>query len=89
MSDCCICYEEFKRLVSCPSCDIKCCVGCTKKHIISLPNEPACPSCKFIWSTEFCNNHLSKSFMNKAYKQSRIDLVYEAEKTKLTKTSGI
>jgi len=86
MSDCCICYEEFKRLVSCPSCDIKCCVGCTKKHIISLPNEPACPSCKFIWSTEFCNNHLSKSFMNKAYKQSRIDLVYEAEQTKLTKT---
>lgn len=86
MSDCCICYDTFNRIVSCPSCDIKCCVGCTKKHIISLPNEPACPSCKYIWDMEFCNNHLSKSFMNKAYKKSRIELVYEAEKTKLTKT---
>jgi hypothetical protein len=91
MEKCCqICYEDFgtkdQQKIDCTYCDVECCVGCIKTHILSLPNDPACPSCKNIWKMQFCTYYLTKKFMNNDYKNSRIEMIFKAEQNKVSKT---
>ncbi len=91
MEHCCqICYEDFgkkdKKQVECEYCDIGCCSGCVKIHILSLPGEPSCPACKNIWNMDFCQGELTQKFMNKEYKLSRMELMFKSEEHKFSKT---
>ena len=84
MEHCCqICYEDFgkkdKKQVECEYCDIGCCSGCVKIHILSLPGEPSCPACKNIWNMDFCQGELTQKFMNKEYKLSRMELMFKSD----------
>ena len=87
---CQICYEDFgtknHQMIDCSYCDVKCCVGCIKTHILSLPNEPACPACKNIWKMQFCSYYLTKKFMNNEYKNSRIEFMFKSEQNKVSNT---
>ena len=91
MEDCCqICYGDFgkwdDKKVECQFCETECCVKCLKKHILTLPGNPSCPACNHFWNTEFCEDNLTKKFMNGAYKNSRMELLFSVEENKLKDT---
>ena len=91
MKKCCkICYDNFGKWdgkkVECRFCNIECCVKCLKKHMLTLSNEPSCPACNHLWDTGFCENNLTKKFMNGEYKNSRIELLFNVEGNKLKET---
>tara|TARA_B100000795_G_scaffold269545_2_gene259261 strand:+ start:7169 stop:8806 length:1638 start_codon:yes stop_codon:yes gene_type:complete len=45
-----------------------------------------CPSCAHGWSPDFCDKKFTKKFMKTIYKQSRMDLLFNAEKIKFADT---
>ena len=86
---CLICYETFegkRKPIHCKGCEGEFCKECIQTHIISLKEEPSCPSCHYIWDKEFCESTLTKKFMRGTYKKSRVDLFYKSEKEKLANT---
>ena len=87
---CQICYCDFgkkdSKKVTCGGCSTEMCAGCIKTYIMSIPSQPECPHCKFLWDKPFCNSNLTKKFMKGEYKKNRIELSYKQEELKL-KTS--
>ena len=77
--ECAICLEDIhiNNMCSCGFCEYDACVNCTKKSILYQTSDPSCPTCSHAWSMEFCYKNFTKSWMTKAYRTHKKQLLFE------------
>lgn len=83
-TECAICVESFNRTthkrVSCCYCEHEACNKCVERYLIENTIVPQCMSCKAEWNMEFLRGRLSRTFMDKQYRDHQKDaLLSEAE----------
>jgi hypothetical protein len=86
--DCAICFDAFNNAargkVQCPYCPAAICRVCAKQYLATDDfAAPKCVDCKAVWSEEFLEGALGKTFMLKEYKECRERVLYETEKARL------
>ncbi len=92
MSDCEICCETFNKVTRFPvhcinQCDLKVCRKCVDTFIVSnSPQEPICMKCKHVWTEEFLDTQMTKSFMNKKLKPLLAQRMFEVEQMRFPET---
>lgn len=84
--ECTICVEKLnkstRKPVECVYCQFKTCHKCVEKYLIENTITPQCMSCKREWNMEFLRTCMSRSFMDKQYRNHQKDaLLAEAEAT--------
>jgi hypothetical protein len=83
---CCGDYNKTSRKeIKCGFCDFACCLACTKKYLLGegVGGEPHCMSCKHEWTLEFLSEYTPNSFHNQEYREHRVDLLFQREKSLL------
>lgn len=85
---CPICFEEFnvttRKEIHCPKCEESFCMSCIKRYITET--DCSCLSCKGSWDFEFLVSVLTKSFMNKEYREIQAQKLFEKETSLLPST---
>lgn len=79
---CNICTEKFNKtsrsLIKC-SCDFECCRMCAKNYLLGKKDGVSCMSCSTTWTRKFMSDNFEKTFMGKAYKEFRENVLFESE----------
>lgn len=89
-SICCETYSNLRRKkVTCFQCQRDACVQCIKKYLVSNFDDAHCMFCRFHWSREFIDEHLSQHFRTKEYKYHRENILCEREKSRLPETQAL
>ena len=92
MTECQICCEPFNKVTRHPvtcvnQCDLQACRKCVDTFIVSnSPQEPACMNCKHIWSEDFLNTQMTKTFMTKTLKPLMSQRMFELEQMRFPET---
>ena len=88
--ECAVCCEKFtgvvRKQIPCGWCAFVVCSVCTQRFLLDLPDTPSCMNCKHVWSREYLEAHLKKTFLNGALKKHREELLLEIEKGLLPET---
>jgi uncharacterized ferredoxin-like protein len=84
--ECSICVEKLNKsthkTVECVYCQFKTCHKCIEKFLMENTITPQCMSCKREWNMEFLRANMSRSFMDKQYRNHQKDAILaEAEAT--------
>ncbi len=86
---CGICTETFNQSsrtqVVCPFCNYTTCRQCASTYILDLIT-PCCMSCKRGWNTTFIYGNFSKSWIEKDYKTTRKNHLFDHEISKIPLT---
>lgn len=86
---CNICCEKYTKIsrkpIVCPYCNISCCVICVKKYLTGdgIGDEPHCMSCNKEWTMEFLSEYTPRVFHNVEYRNHRINVLFQREKSLL------
>lgn len=84
---CPICIEKFnassRKQVICLKCSTPCCRGCAQRYLLELASTPHCMKCKHAWDIKFMMDNLTKTFVNKKYKDRRKQLLFDIEKSRI------
>ena len=84
-----MCEEKTKECIICledvPSNKMCSCFGVPKK-LFFISNSDAYLVCNHAWSMEFCYETFSKTWMTKAYKNHKKQLLFDIEKSKIPNT---
>ena len=87
---CPICTEDFnastRKSISCPKCDTLCCRSCAQRYLLELASTPHCMACKHAWDIKFLLDNLTKTFVNKKYKDRRKELLFNIEQSRIPST---
>lgn len=71
--ECSICVEKFNKnthkKIECLYCQHETCHKCVEKYLIENTITPQCMNCKKEWNMEFLRGTLSRTFMDKKYKE--------------------
>lgn len=92
---CNICCENMNKTIRqpviCNYCEFICCRKCMKTHIMNGSIDPFCmnPSCKRVWTQEFVINNMSNTSYEKEYKNYRVNLILEQQKSMLPATQPL
>ena len=88
---CNICAETYNKTVhapvSCLFCAYHACRKCCETFLVTVP-EPQCmnPTCNKQWTRKFLSENMTKSFMNKGYKEYREKVFFDREQALLPAT---
>jgi hypothetical protein len=86
---CQLCCSDFNKMkhskVSCPGCEFPVCRECTRTYLLSV-KEPHCLNCKTRWQLDTLINNTLKSFVNKDYKQHKMNMLFEHEQSRMPET---
>lgn len=85
MSECNICCEKVKKLVTCHYCDFTACNSCMSRYVLESINA-SCMNCKKPWNREMLTEKFGKTFMTKKYKEKREKDLLDTEKALLPET---
>lgn len=82
--ECSICITKFngsyRKEVECLYCGHSACQKCVERYLIENTIIPRCMSCKTEWNMEFLRSKLSRSFMDKDFKEHQAEaLLIQAE----------
>lgn len=86
---CCVSYNKSSRAqVKCcfEDCDFDACKSCVRKYLLSTTKDPHCMNCKKAWNQDFMTMNLNRSFIAQEYKQARMDVLLDAEMSKMPQT---
>jgi len=92
MTDCQVCCEPFNKMTRFPvqcinQCDLKVCRKCVDTYIVSnSPQEPSCMTCKHVWTEDFLDTQMTKSFMTKKLKPLLALRLFEVEQMRFPET---
>jgi hypothetical protein len=92
MTDCQVCCEPFNKMTRFPvkcinQCDLKVCRKCVDTYIVSnSPQEPVCMTCKHVWTEDFLDTQMTKSFMTKKLKPLLAQRLFEVEQMRFPET---
>ena len=85
--ECIVCIEKFnktsRKCVRCPHCQYESCVKCVETFLLENTIIPKCMSCKREWNMEFLRATLSKSFMDKRYKEHQKGAILSEAESRL------
>lgn len=85
--ECVVCIEKFnktsRKCVRCPHCQYESCAKCVETFLIENTIIPKCMSCKREWNMEFLRATLSKSFMDKRYKEHQKGAILSQAESRL------
>lgn len=84
--ECVICFEKFKKYVTCVFCESSFCFKCSQKYILDETVHPRCPSCFKPWTRQTIYEFYGKTFINTKYKIKREKDLFETEKALLPET---
>ena len=85
---CVVCIEPFtkqpnRKQAKCRYCDIKACVGCTQKYLLSVPDDAHCMGCRKAWDREALDDILLTTWLNGEYKAHRENILLDRERSRL------
>ena len=87
---CEVCTEKFtvalRRKINCSFCDFSACSQCHQRYLLDSPEYAHCMSCRKGWTREILHREFTDSFVNKAYKQHREDVLYDRERSLMPET---
>jgi hypothetical protein len=87
--ECGVCANAFnktiRKVVVCPYCPEKICVGCHRKYLMSTTEDAHCMSCRTAWPLDVCYSVLPSSFW-RDYSIRRAELCVAQEKNLLPET---
>lgn len=91
---CLICAEKLngssRKLTKCEFCEFEACLTCCKTYILGEPFAKCMAAdCNKEWSRGFIANACGQTFVNKAYKQHREQILYDKERALLPATQQI
>jgi hypothetical protein len=89
VEDCPVCIESYNKRrtkIECPSCSYSVCIGCTKRYLLSTPEEPHCMNCHKGWERDTQYELLGKSFVNGELNKHRVSMLYDKERSKFPTT---
>ena len=91
---CLICAETLngssRKITKCEFCDFEACLTCCKTFILGEPVAKCMNAeCNKEWSRRFLINSFGQTFVNKAYKQHREQLLYDKERALLPATQSV
>lgn len=84
--ECTICFETFKKHVTCVFCKSSFCFPCSQRYILDETVHPRCPSCFKPWTRQTLHEFYGKMFMNTKYRIKREKELFETEKALLPET---
>ena len=87
--ECSVCVNEVneRKIVSCSYCKYEACSNCVQKFLMDIDDDnPRCMNCKKVWTLDFLSENFMPSFHNKLYRDRRIDLLLQKEKSLLPAT---
>lgn len=80
---CQVCIETFNKStlkeIKCPYCEYSACAKCTKHYLLQSKENSHCMNCKREWDRDILVERMTKSFVNKEWKQHREDVLVERE----------
>lgn len=83
--DCSVCCESYTKLsrkqIVCNHCSFSACTQCHQTYLLDSVNEAHCLNCRKIWSLDFMNQHFTKTFLNKEYRNKREIVYFKEEET--------
>ncbi len=87
-SSCSMCIEKFtkqpnRKQACCPYCDVKACVSCTQKYLLSTHEDAHCMGCRRGWTREVMDGILLTTWINGAYKLHRQNVLLDRERSRL------
>lgn len=83
--DCPVCCEKITKRnveIKCGFCDYSCCRDCFQNYILSRPVIPSCMNCNHEFNEQFLMNVCTKTFMNKEYKKTKEQFLYDREQAR-------
>ena len=85
---CSVCIETFtkqpqRKQAKCRYCDIKACVGCTQKYLLSVTEDAHCMGCRKAWDREVLDDILLTTWLNGDYKAHRENILLDRERSRL------
>ena len=91
MSSCSICCENYNSLtrkcIICPYCSFECCSICSRTYILNEKVSTCMDnSCKKEWTRKFMVESFPKSWVNKEWKEMKMEKEVEIEKSLLPAT---
>lgn len=85
--ECNICIEKFnkntRKKIQCLYCHHETCHKCVEKYLIENTIVPQCMNCNKEWNMEFLRSCLSRSFMDKKYKEHQKGAIVSEAETRL------
>lgn len=90
MADSCfVCVETYnkrnRKQITCEYCDYKSCSSCCQSYLLSI-NSPKCMNCNTLWSREYIQKTLTKSFVETKLKQHHKEYLFDIEKALIPST---
>lgn len=86
---CVICADTTlttSRECICPFCDFKCCIGCTKQYILSVPSDPSCMNCHQAWPFNILTSLVPMTWLRNEYKRHRESVLFDRELSMMPST---
>lgn len=85
---CVVCTEHFtkqpnRKQAPCRYCDVKACVGCTQKYLLSVTDDAHCMGCRKAWDREVLDSILLTTWLNGEYKAHRENILLDRERSRL------
>lgn len=85
---CVVCIEPFtkqpnRKQAPCRYCDVKACVGCTQKYLLSVTDDAHCMGCRKAWDREVLDSILLTTWLNGEYKAHRENILLDRERSRL------
>lgn len=85
---CVVCIEPFtkqpnRKHAKCPYCDVKACVGCTQKYLLSVTEDAHCMGCRKAWDREVLDGIVLTTWLNGEYKAHRENILLDRERSRL------
>lgn len=85
---CVVCIEPFtkqpnRKQAKCRYCDVKACVGCTQKYLLSVTDDAHCMECRKAWDREVLDGILLTTWLNGEYKAHRENILLDRERSRL------
>jgi hypothetical protein len=89
VNECQVCCESYNKSnrarIVCEfgDCNYEICAKCVRTYLLSTTTDPHCMQCKKTWSDKFMAMNLPKSFIVKEFRDTRKDLLFQREISKL------
>ena len=90
MTDSCfVCIEKYnkttRKQVTCAYCDYNACSNCCKSYLLTI-NSPKCMNCNTLWSREYLQKTLTKTFVETQLKNHHKEYLFDLEKALIPAT---
>jgi len=86
---CFVCVEKYnkttRKQITCAYCDYNACSNCCKSYLLTI-NSPKCMNCNTLWSREYLQKILTKTFIETKLKEHHKNYLFDIQKALIPAT---